>query len=150
MPPDGEAMRRGLRGLDAAAQHTFGMAFTELNGSQQDELLTAAQQGRLTGEEWQGLPSARFFEELLAELTAYFYSDLQVQVTDIGYVGMADGRGWKRIGLNVREDWEPAPGTVPASPPRPDNGEPEKISLSPITGGEGASFGLPDAPLCHR
>ena len=119
LPPDGEAMRRGLCGLEETARHRWGERFTTLDNARQEEILAEVQRGLVTGGEWHGLPPERFFEELLAELAALYYSHPQVQVTEIGSIGMADGRGWRRLGLNEREDWEPAPGAVPLLPPPP-------------------------------
>lgn len=80
-------------------------------------------------------PSPRFEEELLADLCEAYYSHPTVQAS-IGYVGMADGRGWQRLGLNQLEIWEPEPlaGFTPVpfatrnastTNPAPKNTEPE-------------------------
>ena len=65
----------------------------------------------------------RFFEEFFAEAMQYYASHPLVQ-EEIGYAGMADGRAWKDIGLNQREDREPEAGaavyTVPNVPPKPE------------------------------
>lgn len=106
LPPDGEAYRRGLQGLDESAQIRHGVGFVTLEGPQQDELLGAVQRGEAPGDVWKALPGPRFFEELLAEAAECYYSDPLSQ-EDIGYVGMADGRGWLRIGLDQREPHEP-------------------------------------------
>ena len=42
----------------------------------------------------------------LTECVEVFYSH-PIACESIGYVGMADAQGWKRIGLNEREQWEP-------------------------------------------
>jgi hypothetical protein len=107
LPPDGEAYRRGLRGLDEAACAHYGADFARLSGTQQDDVLRTVQRGDAAGETWKTLPAKRFFEELLAELVESYYSHPLAQER-IGYVGMADGRGWQRLGLNVLEAWEPA------------------------------------------
>ena len=59
----------------------------------------------------------------------------------IGYVGMADARGWQRVGLNQLEVWEPEPYAAlpplppasqiaPAANPAPKNTEPEAAKSS--------------------
>ncbi len=106
MPEDGEAYRRGLAGLDEIAQACFGLEFATLEGGRQDEILLAVQRSDVPEATWQRLPAKRFFEELLAELSECYYSDPLAQ-EEIGYVGMADAHGWRAIGLDEREEWEP-------------------------------------------
>lgn len=106
MPPDGEAHRRGLRGLNESARAMFGMAFYELDASRQDEVLLAVQRNEAQGQTWKTLPAHRFFEELLAELAECYYSDPLTQ-EEIGYVGFADAHGWSSVGLNELEAHEP-------------------------------------------
>jgi gluconate 2-dehydrogenase gamma chain len=106
MPPDGEAYRRGLLGLNESARAMFGMAFYELEASSQDEVLTAVQRNEAQGQTWETVPARRFFEELLAELTECYYSDPSAQ-EEIGYVGFADAHGWQAIGLNELAAHEP-------------------------------------------
>ena len=108
LPPDGEAVRLGLWGVGETAQALFGTDFLRLNAERQDTVLGAVQAGSPPGKVWQTLPAARFFEDLLAEVSEAFYSHPLTQ-EEIGYAGMADARGWKRIGLNEREAWEPTP-----------------------------------------
>jgi hypothetical protein len=108
MPPDREAYRLGLGGINQAARQAFGAAFTELPPNQQDTIIGQLAAGEAPGENWQQLPQHRFFEELLAELTENYYAHPLAQ-EEIGYVGMADVPGWQRIGLNEREDREPEP-----------------------------------------
>ncbi len=106
MPPDGEALRRGLHGLDESAQTLHGASFAACDATQQDTILQAAQNGQADGEVWHMLPSKRFFEELLAEATENYYAHPLAQ-EEIGYAGFADAPDWNRIGLNQREDREP-------------------------------------------
>jgi hypothetical protein len=108
MPSDGEAYRQGLRGLDESARVLHRASFHELDGFRQDDVLAAVQRGTAPSSAWATLPQVRFFEELLAELCECYYSDPLSQ-EEIGYVGMADARGWHRIGLNERESHEPGP-----------------------------------------
>lgn len=113
MPPDGEAYRLGLRGLDDLARARFATAFAALDGARQDEILEDVQRGAVADGVWADLPPARFFEELLAEAAEDFYSDPLAQ-EEIGYAGMADAPGWTRIGLGEREPREPpAVGEIP-------------------------------------
>lgn len=115
MPPDFEAHRLGLVGLDESARLLFGDGFCALDGASQDAVLCAVQTAKAPGVTWEKLPARRYFEELLAELTEYYYSHPDAQ-SEIGYAGMADARGWQQIGLDEREPWEPAPGLPPIIP----------------------------------
>ncbi|MGI4791123.1 MAG: GMC family oxidoreductase, partial [Janthinobacterium lividum] len=106
MPPDTEAASLGLRGLDQSAQALEQTAFVGLSSDMQDAVLSAVQAGNAPGEIWQTLPGSRYFEDLLAEATACYYSHPIAQ-EEIGYVGMADGYGWTKVSMNEREPWEP-------------------------------------------
>ena len=106
LPPDREAMRLGLGGIQEVAQSLFQTDFMSLPPQQQDAVLQALADGRPPGTTWQTLNAGRFFEELLAELTETYYAHPLAQ-EEIGYVGMADLPAWTRIGLNEKEDREP-------------------------------------------
>jgi gluconate 2-dehydrogenase gamma chain len=106
MPNDGDAFKLGLKGINESALAMFQEPFLNLSGDQQDQVLRAVQVMEAPGEVWQNLPADRFFEELLAEAVENYYSHPVAQ-EEIGYVGMADTPGWKRLGLNQLEDREP-------------------------------------------
>ena len=106
MPPDREAYRLGLGGINQSAQALFGQDFPALSAADQASVLQLVQEGKAPGEAWQTVPAVRFFEELLTELTELYYSHPLAQ-EEIGYVGMADLPGWTRFGLNQREPREP-------------------------------------------
>jgi|SRR6476661_217088 len=106
MPPDREAYRLGLGGINQSAQALFGQEFPALNSQEQAAVLQAVQDEKAPGEAWSIVPAGRFFEELLAELTELYYSHPLAQ-EEIGYVGAADLPGWTQIGLNQREAREP-------------------------------------------
>ena len=65
-------------------------------------MVEALVSGRPPGPVWQTLDAARFFEEMLSELTATYYAHPLAQ-QEIGYAGFADLPGWTRIGLDERE-----------------------------------------------
>lgn len=111
MPPDGDAYRRALRGLNESAKQMYGTGFAALDATQQDDILRFVHRGQAPGMTWNTLSQVRFFEELLAEVTENYYAHPLAQ-EEIGYVGMADARGWQAVTLNQLEPWEPRPGSV--------------------------------------
>lgn len=102
LPPDRDALRLGLNGLDQAAQALHGVAFLLLVSAEQDAVLQAVQRGDAPGEAWATLPAQRFFEELLAEATEVYYAHPLASAA-IGYGGMADAPGWVAIGLDEQD-----------------------------------------------
>ena len=108
LPPDREAYRMGLGGIQEIAQAQFQTDFMNLEAAQQDAVLHTLAGGHPPGSAWQTLDAGRFFEELLAELAATYYAHPLAQ-EEIGYVGMADLPAWTKIGLNEKEDREPKP-----------------------------------------
>jgi choline dehydrogenase-like flavoprotein len=122
LPTDGEAYRLGLTGLnEAAIKAKGGSGFASLAVDDQEAILRAVCAGAdgLPGDIWKTIDPKRFFEELLAEVVEIYYSHPLSQ-EEIGYVGMADARGWKRFGLNFLESWEPQPNTPYSLPESPD------------------------------
>ena len=109
LPPDAEAYRAGLRGLHESAQAVGARNFPSLTNAQQDGILAALARGEAVGPTWSRLDGRRFFQEVLAELSEFYFSHPLAQQA-IGYAGFADAAGWRRIGLNEREPWEPAAG----------------------------------------
>ncbi|GAA4050939.1 hypothetical protein GCM10022409_42110 [Hymenobacter glaciei] len=106
LPPDREAYRLGLGGIQEIAQGLFQTDFTALHAGQQDAVLQALASSTPPGAIWATLDAGRFFEEMLAELTETYYAHPLAQ-EEIGYVGMADLPAWTKIGLNEKEDREP-------------------------------------------
>lgn len=106
LPPDREAYRLGLGGIQEIAQVLFHADFTALPPAQQHAVLQALAAGTPPGTAWDTLDAGRFFEEMLAELTETYYAHPLAQ-EEIGYVGLADLPGWSKIGLNEKEDREP-------------------------------------------
>jgi gluconate 2-dehydrogenase gamma chain len=102
LPPDREAYRLGLGGVQEIAQSLFQAAFEQLVPSQQDAVIQALASSNPPGAVWQTLNAGRFFEEMLAELTETYYAHPWAQ-DEIGYVGYADLPAWTKIGLNEKE-----------------------------------------------
>ena len=106
MPDDRIAYIIGIDGIDEFAFAKFEKPFQELHISDQINLLEKIQKGETIGNSWKKILPTLFFEELLAEVTAIFYSHPIVQ-QEIGFVGMADANGWNNIGLDSKDSIEP-------------------------------------------
>ena len=98
-PPDGEAHRLGLAGLEEVSQERHGAGFASISDEQRDAILGDAQAAALKGGAWDRVPSGRFFEDLLAESAELYYCHPVAQ-REMDYLGFADAQGWPRIDLN--------------------------------------------------
>ncbi|MBV9785174.1 MAG: gluconate 2-dehydrogenase subunit 3 family protein [Acidisphaera sp.] len=108
LPPLREAWRRGLRALDEAAREAHGVGFTRLDAAEQDALLKRAEEGKLEGPAWEGMPSKLFFEKrLLRDIVLAYYAH-PTSWSEIGWGGPASPRGYVRMGFNRRDPWEAA------------------------------------------
>ncbi|MGI9090989.1 MAG: gluconate 2-dehydrogenase subunit 3 family protein [Gemmatimonadaceae bacterium] len=133
MPPDGEAYRIGLRGLDETARAMFGserdVAFDALEHLQQDAVLAAVQRGEAQGLAWQTMPAVTFLEELLTEAVECYYSHPLAE-DEIGYAGFADAHGWQQIGLDSLAPFEPrALGEAAAEVSTPKASDPNGVEV---------------------
>jgi gluconate 2-dehydrogenase gamma chain len=105
LPPDREAYRLGLGGIQEIAHHLFQADFEALAPGQQDAVIEALASPTPPGKTWETLNAGRFFEEMLAELTETYYAHPWAQ-DEIGYTGYADLPAWTKIGLNEKEPRE--------------------------------------------
>ncbi|MBA2501637.1 MAG: gluconate 2-dehydrogenase subunit 3 family protein, partial [Pyrinomonadaceae bacterium] len=55
MPPDKDAYRRGLQGLDESARELYGSGFITLDADRQDEVLRLVQRGEVASQTWRTL-----------------------------------------------------------------------------------------------
>lgn len=108
LPPDRITQVQGLDGIAESASALFGDTFHKLETTEQDVVLLAVQKGTAPGPTWRTLPGPRYFEELLADVVDVYYAHPAAQ-EEIGFVGMADARGWQAVGLNQRAAHEPLP-----------------------------------------
>jgi hypothetical protein len=102
MPPDQEAYRRGLAGVDETARALFGSDFIGLVESQQEAVLQTLSGGEPPGETWTAMPAGYWFEELLVEASEIYFAHPLAQQA-MGYLGMADAQGWTATGLDEEE-----------------------------------------------
>ncbi|HWE72352.1 MAG TPA: gluconate 2-dehydrogenase subunit 3 family protein [Stellaceae bacterium] len=108
LPPLREAWQRGLRALDAEARATRSGGFHTLNDAEQDSLLRAAQDGRLSNPAWAGMASEVFFaKRLLSDIVKAYYAH-PTAWSEIGYGGPASPRGYVRMDFDRRDPWEAA------------------------------------------
>ena len=108
LPPLREAWQRGLHALDAEARTTRAGAFHTLSAAEQDALLHAAQDGRLSNAAWQGMASKLFFaKRLLPDIVKAYYSH-PTAWSEIGFGGPASPRGYVRMDFDRRDPWEAA------------------------------------------
>ncbi len=106
LPPDGEAFRRGVAAIDAAAAAAHAERFCDLSPENQDAILADAQRARGAFAGLDGFDSRLWFADWLSEAAGLFFGHPLAQ-QDIGYAGFADAPGWREIGLGEREEREP-------------------------------------------
>lgn len=107
MPYMREAWRRALSALDGEARaQNNGRRFTELSDKDQDALLSAMQQGKISGERWAGVDPKSFFERrILVDVPPLYYSHPKAW-NEIGFGGPASPRGYVRLDGNRPDPWE--------------------------------------------
>jgi hypothetical protein len=101
-----QAWRQGLAGIDGESQEHYGRPFAELDGGQQDEILTRLHKGEVTAEAWKELPPAKFFKQTLLKTVVGIYYSHPAAWSEIGYGGPASPRGYVRKGFDQRDPWE--------------------------------------------
>ena len=107
LPPLRDAWRYGLAGIEAEARRRHNVGFTQLDGAEQDALLRAAQDGKISGD-WDGMPPAIFFtKRLLFDIVTQYYAH-PTAWNEIGFGGPASPRGYVRMDFDRRDPWEPA------------------------------------------
>jgi Gluconate 2-dehydrogenase subunit 3 len=107
MPPDGEAYRLGLNGIDQIAGHLHGRGFADLDPGAQDEILESLHAGKPAAAEdiWKQLPVHRFFLLALQDCIDEYYSHPWAW-DEIGYGGPAYPRAYMRLEGGQPEPWE--------------------------------------------
>ena len=106
MPPERDAWRLGLEGIDRESRGRFGADFRTLSGADQDAVLRVVQAGDVSGGVWDRLPAKRFFATvLLKEVVGEYYAHPDAW-SEVGFGGPASPRGYVRLGENQRDPWE--------------------------------------------
>ncbi len=107
LPPQREAWRLGLRGIDEAARALFqGREFVALDPPSQDVVLTRVQRGDAPGAAWERMPAARFFESVLSLTIVKTYYAHPLAWNEIGYGGPSSPRGYVRKWEGGVDPWE--------------------------------------------
>jgi len=106
MPPDGEAHRLGLRGIDAIARHMHEQPFIDLGPLAQDLVLQTLHRGAppAGAEIWRRLPVDRYWLLLVGDVVNAYYAHPSAW-DEIGFGGPAYPRGYMRL-EGKPEPWE--------------------------------------------
>lgn len=107
LPPQREAWRMGLAGIDETARALFdGKAFVELEPLSQDVVLTHVARGNAPGAVWERIPAARFFKSVLSITIVKTYYAHPLAWNEIGYNGPSSPRGHVRKWEGGVDPWE--------------------------------------------
>jgi hypothetical protein len=119
MPPDGDAHRLGLQGIEAIAHHLYGESFVTLEPRQQEEVLATIHRDEPpAGEDiWRRMPPDRYWSLLVGDVLSAYYAHPYAW-DEIGFGGPAYPRGYFRLEgkpepwevEEQRYDWAPPPG----------------------------------------
>ncbi|MCA1573485.1 MAG: gluconate 2-dehydrogenase subunit 3 family protein [Acidobacteria bacterium] len=107
LPPQREAWRLGLAGIDETARALFdGKSFVELDPLSQDVVLTHVARGDAPGAAWERMPAARFFKSVLCITVVKTYYSHPLAWNEIGYNGPSSPRGHVRKWEGGADPWE--------------------------------------------
>ncbi|MCU1491761.1 MAG: gluconate 2-dehydrogenase subunit 3 family protein [Acidimicrobiaceae bacterium] len=102
MPPDREVWLRTGDLLDKDAHVRRGRDFADCTAREQDELIEAVRTAKDT---WHGMHAGRVFDLWLRYACTAFYSH-PAAWDEIGFGGPAYPRGYKALGIDMREPFE--------------------------------------------
>lgn len=107
MPPDGEAYRLGLRGIQAIAQALTGDQFEQAQPRDQDRILKSIHDGEppAATDIWQRVPPPLFWSLLMQDVIEAYYAHPWAW-DEIGFGGPAYPRGYMRLEGGKPEPWE--------------------------------------------
>src|SRR5688572_8575285 len=107
MPPQRDAWRMGLKGINETAQALFNpKAFVELDPLSQDAVFIHIERGDPPGATWELLPAARFFKDVLCSTIVKIYYAHPLAWNEIGYNGPSSPRGHVRKWEGGVDPWE--------------------------------------------
>ena len=107
MPPDHEAHRLGLQGIEAIAKHLYHRNFVQLTPLQQDQVLQTLHDGvPPAGEEiWSRMSVMHYWLLIMQDVVEVYYAHPYAW-DEIGYGGPAYPRGYMRLEHGRPEPWE--------------------------------------------
>jgi hypothetical protein len=107
LPPQREAWRAGLAGIDEAARALFAdTPFADLEPIAQEVVLGRIERGDPPGKTWERLPARRFFASVLATTIVRLYYAHPTAWNEIGYSGPSSPRGHVRKWEGGVDPWE--------------------------------------------
>ena len=107
MPPQRDAWRLGLAGLDQTSQAHYGASFADLDAPRQDAVLRMIAEGNPLGDAWRELPARRWWQSLaLRQISGVYYAHPYAW-DEIGWGGPAYPRGYYALNHGAPEPWEP-------------------------------------------
>lgn len=106
MPPQREAWRLALQGINDEAQAIHRAVFVALTGDQQDAVLRHVQTEDVGSEAWKRVPPARFFRDVLCSAVAKIYYAHPSAWSECGYNGPSSPRGHVRKWIGGVDPWE--------------------------------------------
>ena len=107
LPPQREAWRLGLAGIDESARALFDdKTFCDLDPLSQDVVLRHVERGDAPGPTWERLPPARFFKSVLLITIVKTYYAHPLAWNEIGYSGPSSPRGHVRKRAGGVDPWE--------------------------------------------
>jgi hypothetical protein len=107
LPPQRDAWRLGLAGLDETSRELFGgTVFAELGPDQQDEVLRRVERGDPPGAAWARVPARRFFRDVLCLTIVKTYYAHPAAWSEIGYSGPSAVRGHVRNWMGGVDPWD--------------------------------------------
>jgi hypothetical protein len=107
LPPQRDAWRLGLAGIDESARLLYGgRGFAELGPGEQDEVLSRVARGDPPGGTWSRLSAIRFFRDVLCITVAKTYYAHPRAWSEIGYSGPSSPRGHVRNWMGGVDPWD--------------------------------------------
>jgi hypothetical protein len=106
LPPQRDAWRAGLAGIDETARALHGRPFLALAGDDQDVVLRSIESGSPPGRSWERLDAKRFFISVLCDTVVKTYYAHPVAWNETGYNGPSSPRGHVRKWIGGVDPWE--------------------------------------------
>lgn len=109
MPPDREAFRLGLRGIEEIARQQYGSGFLEIGPREQDEVLKSLHDAKPPAghDIWNTMPVHHFWMLLVSDCADAYYAHPWAW-DEIGFGGPAYPRAYMRLERGEAEPWEVA------------------------------------------